>query len=185
MAEHCRFFNSTETDIREYLASEFAEYFGLFIPDGVHIDNGELGLGVIPETGLSVSLGPGYAHIRGYLYKNDAPIVFNLDEADDLLDRIDRVAIKLDIVNRTINAVLKKGTLGSSPVPPPLINETSIKEIAIAQIKVNHNTVSISASHITDERTLIPSLKEIGARFFTGEAEPQTIRVGDIWLQEV
>lgn len=182
MAETFRFFNSVTGDIREYQASEFAEYFGMFIPDGVFVENSVISLGLTNATGLQVRLATGFASIRGYLYKNDAVKSFTLDAADTILNRIDRVVIKLDISNRTIAAVVKKGTLGSSPVPPSLIDTTSVKEIPIAQIRIN---AKATTGVITDERVAIPSLKDIGVRIFNGPSEPTTIRTGDIWLKEV
>lgn len=182
MAEHFRFFNSAEQDIREYQASEFAEYFGAFIPDGVFIEDENITLGVTNGSGMQVILDTGYANIRGYFYKNDSPIVFNLDAADSVLNRIDRIVIKLDIINRNMKAILKKGTLGSSPTPPTLIDNASVKEIPIAQIKVSKGATS---GVIVDERVVIPSLKDIGVRVFNGTEENPTMRAGDIWLREV
>lgn len=181
MAESYRFFNSTEGDTREYQASEFAEYFGAFIPDGVFIENDLITLALTNGTGLTVNLGAGYANIRGYSYKNDAAKSFTLDAADAILHRIDRVVIKLDTTTRTMAAILKKGTLGSSPTPPALIENTNVKEIPIAQIRVNANA---TAGVITDERKVIPSLKDIGVRVFNGAVENPTMRVGDVWFKE-
>lgn len=181
MAEHFRFFNSTEGDVREYQASEFAEYFGAFIPDGVFIENGLITLALTNGTGLAVNLGIGYANIRGYFYKNDAIKSFTLDSADAILHRIDRVVIKLDTTTRTMAAVLKKGTLASSPTPPTLVDGANVKEISIAQIRVNANA---NIGIITDERKVIPSLKDIGVRVFNGAVESPTMRVGDVWFKE-
>lgn len=182
MSEHFRFFNSTEGDVREYQAAEFAEYFGAFIPDGVFIENDAVTLGLTNGSGLTVNLGTGYANIRGHFYKNDAVKSFILDAADSILHRIDRVVIKLDTTNRTMAAVLKKGTLGSSPTPPTLIDNVNVKEIPIAQIRVNANATS---GVITDDRVVIPSLKDIGIRVFNGTIENSTMRTGDIWFKEL
>jgi hypothetical protein len=51
MAEHCRFFNSAEDDLREYTAAEFAEYFSRFLSDGLYTINGRAGLKVTPGRG--------------------------------------------------------------------------------------------------------------------------------------
>jgi hypothetical protein len=72
MAEHCRFFNSAEDDLREYTAAEFAEYFSRFLSDGLYTINGRAGLKVTPGAGLSINIDTGYAFIRGYMYKNDS-----------------------------------------------------------------------------------------------------------------
>ena len=74
MAEHYRFFNSTEDDVREYLAAEFAEYFSRFLSDGLYTENGRAGLKVSPGVGLQVQVATGYAFVRGYMYHNDAAL---------------------------------------------------------------------------------------------------------------
>ena len=202
MAEYFRFFDSTENDVREYTAAEFSEYFSKFLSDGVYTENGEMGLKVTTINGFNIRVSPGYAFIRGYMYKNDADIELTLDPPDVVLDRIDRVVLKLDIVNRTINIQLKKGTLGSQPSPPSLIDNSSVKELPIAQIRVNHGA---SSGIIKDERVPVHSLIEIpyedmveefndwfeerrqsvGIEVYSGKNEPTNIAPGDIWLKEV
>lgn len=202
MAEHFRFFNSTEQDIREYQASEFAEYFSRFLSDGVYVENELMGLKVSTINGFNIKVSPGFAFIRGYMYKNDSDINFTLDGADNVLDRVDRVVLKLDIVNKTMNIQLKKGTMGSQPSPPNLIDNASTKEIPIAQIRINKNSTS---GIITDERIPVHSLIEIpyedmveefnewfnqrkasvGIEVYSGKIEPPNMDTGDIWLREV
>lgn len=202
MAEHFRFFNSTEDDIREYQASEFAEYFSKFLSDGVYTENGLMGLAVTTVSGLNVKVGTGYAFVRGYLYKNDTDIAFTLDAADTVLDRIDRVVLKLDVLNRTMNIIKKKGTMGSSPTPPALVDDASVKEIPIAQIRINKNATT---GIITDERVPVSSIIEIplgemwnifnpwfqsvkntlGQRTMSGVTEPSELLPGDIWHREL
>lgn len=202
MAEHFRFFNSTEQDPREYQASEFAEYFSRFLTDGVYTENGLMGLKVSTISGFNIKVSPGYAFIRGYLYKNDADILFTLDSSDTVLDRIDRVVLKLDIVNRTMNIQLKKGSMGSNPMPPTLIDDASVKELPIAQIRVIANSTS---GIIKDERVPVHSLIEIpyedmveefnewfeerrqsvGIEVYSGKNEPPNMLLGDLWLREV
>ena len=177
MAEYFRFFDSTENDVREYTAAEFSEYFSKFLSDGVYTENGEMGLRVTTINGFNIRVSPGYAFIRGYMYKNDEDIEFILDSPDVVLDRIDRVVLKLDIVNRTMNIQLKKGTLGSQPSPPSLIDNSSVKELPIAQIRVNHGA---SSGIIKDER--VPAA---GTEVYSGKNEPTTIAPGGIWLREL
>jgi len=202
LAEHFRFFNSTENDIREYQASEFAEYFSRFLSDGIYTENGQMGLKVTTVNGFNIKVSPGYAFIRGYMYKNDADINITLDSSDAVLDRIDRVVLKLDIVSRTMNIQLKKGTMGSQPSPPSLIDNASVKELPIAQIRVNANSRS---GIIKDERMAVHSLidipyedmlnefnewfeqrkQSVGVEVYSGKEEPPNIVPGDIWLREV
>lgn len=202
MAEYFRFFNSTENDVREYTAAEFSEYFSRFLSDGVYTEDGQMGLKVTTVSGFNIKVSPGFAFIRGYMYKNDADIEFTLDASDAVLDRIDRVILKLDIVNRTMNIQLKKGTMGSQPSPPSLIDDASIKELPIAQIRINHGSTT---GIIIDERVPVHSLIEIpyediveefnewfeerrqsvGIEVYSGKNEPTNISPGDIWLKEV
>ena len=154
MAELSRFFNSEVGDVREYPASDFAEYFDKFLSDGIYTDNDSMGLNTT-ITGLVATVGEGFAFIKGYLYKNDADITFTLSNADAILSRIDRLVLKLDTVNRSMNVIKKEGALGSNPVAPTLIDNVSIKELPLVQIRVNATS---STGIITDERIPVSSI---------------------------
>ncbi len=170
MAEHYRFFNSAEGDAREYLAAEFAEYFNRFLSDGLYTINGQAGLKVTPGEGLKVQVAAGYAFIRGYMYHNDAPLSFDLDPADSVLDRMDRVVLRFDEVAREIRLAVKTGSFSSTPPAAPELEETStVKELGLARILVKKNAASIATANITDERLtsacgLVSSIIEIPAQ---------------------
>lgn len=117
MAEHCRFFNSAEDDLREYTAAEFAEYFSRFLSDGLYTINGRAGLKVTPGAGLSINIDTGYAFIRGYMYKNDSVMTKTIDPPDTMLERIDRIVLRFDEVAREIKVTVKKAHF---PVHPRL-----------------------------------------------------------------
>lgn len=202
MAEHYSFFDSTEQDIREYRASQFAKYFSRFLSNGIYTEKGLMGLKVSAVNGLNIKVSPGFAYINGYMYENDTDISFVLDPADIILERIDRVVLRLDIVNRKINIKLKKGTMGSNPTPPVLEDNASIKEISLAQIRINKNAI---AGIITDERLPVHSLIEIpyedmvtefnewfeakkqsvGIEVYNGKIESPNMAPGDIWIREL
>jgi len=201
MAELSRFFNSEVGDVREYPASDFAEYFDKFLTDGIYTENSLMGLN-ITITGLVATVGEGFAFVKGYLYKNDADITFNLTNADAILSRIDRLVLKLDTVNRSMNVVKKEGALGSNPTAPPLIDDGAVKELPLVRIRVNANA---STGIITDERIPVSSIIEIpyedmsaefdawfdarmlsvGAEVYNGTTEPGSILLGDLWLKEL
>lgn len=147
MAELSRFFNGPS-----YTAGEFAEYFSRFLTDGVYVQNGNIDLKVSAGSGMSVDIDTGYAFIKGYMYKNDAVLTKTISTADDTLDRIDRVVLKFDEVNKIIGVVIKKGSLASSPIAPSLENTDTLKEISLAQIRIKKGVTSINQSDITDER---------------------------------
>lgn len=177
MAEHFRFFNSAEGDVREYLASEFAEYFSRFLTNGLYTENGQAGLKVTPGEGLQVQVAPGYAFIRGYMYHNDAALAFALGPADSMLERIDRVVLRFDEVAREIRLAIKPGAFSSSPVAPALEETATVKELGLARVYVGKGVTSLTTQKITDERLteacgLVSSLIEIPAQ-----------EMWDVWAQ--
>ena len=199
MAEYSKFFNSAEGDIREYPAAEFAGYFGKFLSNGVYTIDELMGLKVSTVTGFQIKVSPGAALINGYEYINDADINFTLSGSDVVLGRIDRVVLKLDIVNRNMKVLVKKGSLGSVPNAPTLTKTNDIIELPLAQIRIDKNT---NTGVITDERVPIHSLIEIpygdlrtefdewvaarqnsiGVEVYGGDTEPSTITQGDLWF---
>ncbi len=148
--EKSSFFNSINGD-RKYKAEDFAAYFGSFISNGI-FPNPTDNLRVISNENMTVTLKPGKAWINGYFYVNDNDLILPIDVADGVLDRIDRVVIRLDYVNREIRAVVKKGTFASSPIAPTLQRDMDIYELAIADIKINKGAVSILQADIIDTR---------------------------------
>ena len=148
MAEYSGFFNSIVGDVREYSAAEFAEYFSRFISDGVYSENEQLGLRVTAD-GMNANVATGFAYIRGYVYKNDTELSKPIEPADNTLNRIDRLVLRFDEVEREIRAEVKTGSYSSSPAPPSLENTGTVKELSLAQIRVN---AKASTVQVTDER---------------------------------
>ncbi len=75
--------------------------------------------------------------------------------------RVDRVILRLDLINRTLNIVLRKG----SSIPPNLVRDTSIYELSLARIDVGANDIKVS-----DERD---NSNVCGFMTFTGKADTQ------------
>ena len=153
--ERCSFFNAElveEEYDRVYLAEDYARYFASFIGNGV-FPNPSTGLQVTADSAsLNVILKPGKAWINGYFYENTDDLTLKVDVADGMLNRIDKVVLRLDFINREIKAYIKKGDFASSPVAPVIQRDTDIYEIALADIKINKGATSISQSSITDLR---------------------------------
>lgn len=144
------FFNSVGGD-RSYKADFFAEYFASFIADGV-FPNPSTGLQVMANTGMTVNIKAGKAWIKGYYFANDADYTLQLDVADGVLKRIDRIGLRLDFLSREIVPVIIKGTFASSPVAPALQRDADAYEIALADVLINNGAISISQANITDQR---------------------------------
>ena len=154
--ERSSFFNAElkgEEYDRVYLAEDFARYFASFIGNGV-FPNPTTNLQVIAaDNNMTVKLKSGKGWINGYFYENTDDLVLNVDVADGVLNRIDRVVLRLDFVNREIKAYIKKGAFSSNAVAPTLQRDANAYEIALADIVVNKGIVSIVQANITDLRS--------------------------------
>ena len=155
MAEFGGFFNSVKGD-RKYKAEDFAKYFSTFMSTGVNpaIDN----LRVYKKNNNTIEIKPGTANIKGYLYLLDNPLDLNIKIGTT---RIDRVVLKLDLINRTLNISIKKG----SNIEPDLVKNNSIYELSLARIEVGSNDITV-----IDERG---NSNVCGFMQFTGKADTQ------------
>ena len=150
MAIRSGFFNSVNGD-RKYDASRFAEYFASFIGNGVFPNPSDC-LQVISNNDMTITVRPGKAWINGYILINDDDYILEIDPADGVLNRIDRVVARYDATDREIRLEVKKGQFASNPVAPELQRDADAYELALADISVNKGTVSITQAAITDLR---------------------------------
>ncbi|MEK5390219.1 hypothetical protein NSQ59_07515 [Margalitia sp. FSL K6-0131] len=144
------FFNSVNGD-RRYQADFFAMFFGTLIGNGV-FPNPSTGLQVLANQNMTVTIKPGKGWINGYFFVNDSDYNLTIENADGVLNRIDRIVLQLNFLNREIVPVVKKGTFASSPVAPTLKRDADAYEIALADIYVGKGVLSISQANITDVR---------------------------------
>ena len=154
--EKSSFFNavldSSGVPDRPYLAESFARYFGSFIGNGV-FPTPSTNLQVVADsTSMDIALKAGKGWINGYFYENTEDLTLNVGVADGVLNRIDRVVLRLDFINREIKAYVKKGTFASSPVAPNLTRNSDMYELGIADIKINKGVTKIVQADITDLR---------------------------------
>ena len=144
-------FNSINGD-RKYLAEHFAMYFSTFIGDGV-FPNPSNGLQVIADgTGLNVKVRPGRGWIKGYFLFSDADYTLPIQPANAVQNRIDRVVMRLDFLDRTIKIQINQGTPSATPVAPVLQRDSDAYELALADIFITRNALVVSQSNITDQR---------------------------------
>ena len=82
-----------------------------------------------------------------------------IDPADSALNRIDRIIVEWKTTNYVDYPEVKvlKGSLASNPTAPALTNNSTVRQISLAQVYVAAGTTAITASMITDER-LNPSV---------------------------
>ncbi|GCD13112.1 hypothetical protein [Clostridium tagluense] len=148
--EKSSFFNSINGD-RKYKASDFAEFFNSLLTNGV-FPNPSTNLQVINNGNMTVTVKAGKAWVNGYCYINDSDLILPISVADGILNRIDRVVIQYNTVNRNITAKVKKGMLASSPVALMLQRDADGYELGIADIYIARGVTSIVQANITDLR---------------------------------
>lgn len=134
MAEFSGFFNSINGD-RKYKAEDFANYFKSII--GTGINSSQDSLRVIKKSNTQITVMPGSACINGYLYLNSTELLKSIQSN---ITRIDRVILRLDIIERTFNIVILQG---SSSAAPNLTRNNSKYELSLAKIIIKGNVVTI------------------------------------------
>lgn len=150
MAIRSGFFNSVGGD-RKYDARRFAEYFATFIGNGV-FPNPSSNLQVMANNDMTVTVSAGKAWINGYILINDDDYILNIEPADGVLNRIDRIVVRYDVVDREIKVAVKKGVYASTPIAPTLQRSADGYELAIANVLVGKGVISVSQADITDTR---------------------------------
>ena len=85
---------------------------------------------------------------------NGTKLQMNIDPADGVLNRIDRIIVEWKTTNYVDYPEVKvlKGSLNSTAVAPSLTNNSTVRQISLAQVFVAAGTTAITASMITDER---------------------------------
>jgi len=148
--EKSSFFNSVNHD-RNYLVSDFANFFSSLVTSGV-FPIPSTNLLALANSDMTVTISIGKGWINGYCYENDSILILPIVVADGVLNRIDRIVLRMDTVGRAITAVVKKGVFASSPVAPTLQRDADGYELGIADVYVAAGTTSISQANITDLR---------------------------------
>lgn len=151
MAQKYGFFNSVDGD-RKYDADDIGNYFLKLISDGVFATPATA-MQVTATSGMTVSVAAGWGFIKCKYINNTAAAQFTLANADVVLNRIDRVVMRLDTANRTMSLAVKQGTAASTPTAPALTRVNGgVWELSLAQIYVGAGVTTITQANITDER---------------------------------
>lgn len=161
MALNGGFFNAVQSTDEEgnivydrtYYASDFNKYLNRVVSNGVFATPSN-NLQVLASSGMEVIIKTGGGRIDGAWLENDSDFTITLDEADVILNRIDRIVMQLNYSDRTFDIVYKVGELASNPVAPSLIRTEQIIEYSLARIYVAKGTTTITQSMITDTRPL-------------------------------
>lgn len=148
MAERYGFFNSVNGD-RVYDASDVARKLKKFFTNGIFNNS----LQVKSNDNMSVNISLGDANIEGYNYEIiDDELTLDIDEADNVLSRIDSVIVRLDLSNRQIYSMVLTGSYATNPTQPSITRTNTIYDLRLANISVPAGTNRITSDLITDTR---------------------------------
>ena len=120
------FFNSSGGD-RVYSDADFAAYFGRLASNGIFYASAD-SLKVTTGTGMAVNVAVGAAWINDYTYENTSALELTLEIADRVYPRIDRVVVRLSMVDREIKLVVLTSTPAAIPSAPPLTRTSDLYE---------------------------------------------------------
>ncbi len=121
---------------------------------GVYADS-HLGVSAAGTMELTLKSGIAWLHydqFAGCVYANTDNLVLAVEMSDGSYNRIDRVCIRLEMLNNKCYAYIKKGTAAQTPVPPELQRDNVAYEISVAQVYVGLGVTAINAGDVTDER---------------------------------
>ncbi|MCM1192893.1 MAG: hypothetical protein NC180_13165 [Muribaculaceae bacterium] len=136
---------------RVYIAEDFARYFRAFISSGVFMAE-STNLQVIANGDMTVTLKPGDMIIDGYRYENEQDIILQLDPADGVANRIDRISVTWSKKDRDMHCTVQKGRSSYEPTAPEARRTAEYKDYVLADVYVAAGAILIKQSDITDVR---------------------------------
>lgn len=106
---------------------------------------------------LRINTGMGWLskdYVASVAFWNESVEYLMVDAGHDTYNRIDLVVVSWNFIQQEQNPklIIRKGTPASSPVVPPLVNDSSTIEIALARINVAKGAITLSDSNIVDLR---------------------------------
>lgn len=132
---------------------------------GVFAAAGNAAVAALETPGMAVTVTDGTGWLtdaggNGVVWWNDtekttgAKLILNVEMADAVLDRIDRVIVEWETTNYVDLPEIKvlKGSASSTPEAPVLTNNSTVRQISLARVSVAAGITAITASMITDER---------------------------------
>ena len=105
-------------------------------------------------NGLNLELDPGFGMIKGHFCYDNEIRELTVEAAPQKYNRIDRVVIRCNYLERMVEVVIKKGIEAAKPVPPELIRPAAgdYYELCLANIRLTAGQKVITQSSITDTR---------------------------------
>lgn len=106
------------------------------------------------NNGLKLMLDPGFGMIKGHFCYDDEIEELTIDAAPQKYNRIDRVVMRCNYLDRVVEIIIKKGMEAVKPVPPELLRPAAgdYFELCLANIRLTAGQKIITQSNITDTR---------------------------------
>lgn len=178
--EKFSFFNDVNDD-RVYYAEDWARHLKKYFTNGIF--NNELN--VVANNDMTITIKEGDANIEGYRYTNTGDLVKTIDNADETLNRIDNVVLRLDLTNRLISAQIIKGTFADKPVAPELVRTSTIYDLRIAKISIPAGTTTITQDLITDTRFITSDCGNVISTVQTPDTENLFIQMQTLFEKQI
>lgn len=149
MAISYGFYNSIQHD-RKYNAVQMSQIFDGIINDGIYMGFKDH-FAVSPGSGMKVIVSSGRAWFNHTWTYNDSALIVDLDPASAGLNRIDLIALVVDIsdeVRANSIQVIKGDPIGSTPVKP-VVEDTDTKFYhPLAYVTISASTTQITEGMI-------------------------------------
>lgn len=144
------FFDAVYNEVDEsydlqYLSSQFASYFALFIGNGV-FGSPTNQLRVRAGSGMTVTVSTGWAFINGYWYYNDEELILPIPSNVSSQSRVDSVMCRWNSNDRRISVVLVSGSKEA-------VRNSTVYDLKLAEIVTSPGSSQILDAFITDTRT--------------------------------
>ena len=160
-------------------AETFALYLQSFFTNGVILKE-STSLQVYVGTGMQVQVRPGVGFINGRIFTSDATESLTIETAAATLARIDRVVLRLNLVDRLIDLAVLKGEPASAPKAPDLTRNSEVYELCLADVYVGSAVATLAQSNITDTRAnsdvcgiVAAAIKQIDTSTFYAQFQAQ------------
>ncbi len=138
---------------RAYSSDLIARILSRYFRNGVFLtDAGNLQ--VLQNEDMTVLVKEGAANINGRHFLEESDRVLAVQGAEATLDRIDTVALRLNLLQSalSIDLYVLKGTPAAAPVAPELTRNGSVWELGLANLFVARGVNTVTQQRITDTR---------------------------------
>ena len=202
--QYSGFFNGDQ----EYGQDEFSRYFNNIYESGVSVDDTGTMTLAVAKSASSVTVGAGFAIIKGFYLYNDSELGISIN-ADTDYSRIDRVVIRLNLLTGPAEITIKEGIAGSMPAPPALQRDDNIYELSLARVMVSPSgdisvlderfdtsvCGAIRPKNMTEYKDMVSEYERRWEEWFAAQqgkgwrdiyiqpTEPREAVAGSIWIQ--